>query len=185
MGGHDCRAWQQQRAARALIGAGRTCVSSARSGSAATTSPSSAACSRARPLLLPQEKRYLKATCGVALSTIMFLTKTDIKQLFRISAKHRLPDADHAAMACFVRNTIIGCGSECKWIGDVREFDAMYRLDWSKLWARHSGKLPDVREWAVVGEEPGTVLFIVHGKNERGWPIEVSCEKMPLPDWQR
>ena len=54
----------------------------------------------------------------------MFLTKKDIKQLFRISAKQTLPDADHAAMAGFVRNTIIGCGSECKWIGDVREFDA-------------------------------------------------------------
>ena len=59
------------------------------------------------------------------------------------------------------------------------------RLDWNKLWARHRGKLPDVREWAVVGEELGTVLFVVHGRNEQGWTIEVSCEKLPLQDWQR
>jgi hypothetical protein len=64
----------------------------------------------------------------------------------------------------------------------------VFRPDWNKLWARHKSKfskLPDTREWAVFGEEHDVVLFIVYGVNKQGWTIEMSCEKLPLPDWQR
>ncbi len=81
-----------------------------------------------------------------------FFTKADIKQLFGLSAQQALPKSEQEALAQFVRCTIQGCGGECKWIGDVREFDAVFRPDWNKLWARHKSKLPDVREcWAVFG----------------------------------
>jgi hypothetical protein len=36
-----------------------------------------------------------------------------------------------------------------------------------------------------AGEEHDVVLLIVHGVNKQGWTIEMSCEKLPLLDWQR
>ena len=95
-----------------------------------------------------------------------FLNRVLAKTLFGSARSHKMSDDELQACRGFLYGVMVGSGWECKDYGlDFLTFQASFRPDWAKLYARFQAN-KQAEEWPIFGHNEGKVLFVSNNDSQ-------------------